>query len=98
MTMKNLHSKNVRVLGIAPSSYGCGFAVMEGKSALVDWGVKSVKGGDKNAQSLAHVGKLISRYRPDVIVVEDTRTKSSRRSARIRELIEEIVISARNEN
>jgi Holliday junction resolvasome RuvABC endonuclease subunit len=96
--MENLRSKSIRVLGIAPSSYGCGFAVMEGENALVDWGVKTVKGGDKNARSLSHVGNLIAHYQPNVIAIEDTRTKSSRRSARIRALIEEIVILAKDEN
>ena len=98
MTMKNRHATNIRVLGLAPSSYGCGFAVMEGKSALVAWGVKTAKGGDKNARSLSHVGNLITHYKPHVITIEDTRTKSSRRSPRIRALIEEIVIMARDEN
>jgi len=71
---------------------------MEGENALVDWGVKTVKGGDKNARSLSHVGNLIAHYQPNVIAIEDTRTKSSRRSARIRALIEEIVILAKDEN
>ena len=98
MTMKNLHATNIRVLGLAPSSYGCGFAVMEGKSALVAWGVKTAKGGDKNARSLSHVGNLIAHYKPHVIAIEDTRTKTSRRSRRIRALIAEIVIMAGDEN
>ena len=95
--MKTLHSNNIRVLGIAPSAYGCGFAVIEGENTLVDWGVKSVKGGDKNARCLSNVGNLIAHYRPNVIAIEDTRTKGSRRSARIRALIEEIVILAKDE-
>ena len=98
MTMKNRHATNIRVLGLAPSSYGCGFAVMEGKSALVAWGVKTAKGGDKNARSLSHVGNLIAHYKPHVIAIEDTRPKTSRRSRRIRALIAEIVIMAGDEH
>jgi Holliday junction resolvasome RuvABC endonuclease subunit len=97
MTMKNLRSKKIRVLGLAPSSYGCGFAVMEGESILVAWGNKTVKGKGKNARSLSHLGNLIAHYHPNVIAIEDTRPKSSRRSARIRTLIEKIVIMARDE-
>ena len=96
--MKNIRPKNIRVLGIAPSSYGCGFAVMEGDSMLVDWGVKAVKDGDKNARCLSHVGNLIAHYQPNVIAIEDTRAKGSRRSLRIRALIEEIVALAGDEN
>jgi hypothetical protein len=95
--MKNLHSKNIRVLGIAPSAYGCGFAVMEGENKLVDWGVKSVRGGNKNARCLSNVGNLIALYRPNVLVMEDTRAKGARRSVRIRALIDEIVIMAKDE-
>jgi Holliday junction resolvasome RuvABC endonuclease subunit len=95
--MKTFESKSIRVLGIAPSAYGCGFAVMEGKNTLVDWGVKSVKGGDKNARCLSNIGNLIALYRPKVIAIEDTRSKGARRSARIRALIDEIVILAKDE-
>src|ERR1017187_5485852 len=98
MTMKNRHATNIRALGLAPSSYGCGFACVEGKGALVAWGVKTAKGGDKNARSLSHVGNLIAHYKPHVIAIEDTRPKTSRRSRRIRALIAEIVIMAGDEN
>lgn len=93
--MKN-PSKHIRVLGIAPSSYGCGFALIEGESILVDWGVKKVK-GDKNARCLSHVGNLIAHYEPNVIAVEDTRSKGSRRGSRVQALIQEIARMAENE-
>ena len=96
--MKNPLSKNIRVLGLAPSSYGCGFAVIEGEHRLVGWGVKTVKGGDKNARCLSKVGNLIAHFQPHVIAIEDARIKSSRRSPRIRALIEEIVMMASDEN
>lgn len=95
--MKNISSENIRVMGIAPSSYGCGFAVMEGDNVLIDWGVKTVKGGDKNARCLSHIGNLIAHYRPTVIAIEDIRAKESRRSARIRDLLQEIIMLAKEE-
>jgi len=94
--MKPPRLQNIRVLGIAPSSRGFGFAVIEGKNTLVDWGVKSVK-GDKNARSLSNVGNLITRYRPDVIALEAIPVKSSRRSSRVRALMQEIVTLAGEE-
>jgi Holliday junction resolvasome RuvABC endonuclease subunit len=72
--------------------------VMEGESKLAAWGVKTVKGGDKNSRCLSNIGNLIAVYQPHVIAIEDARTKSSRRSPRIRALIEEIVIMAKDEN
>jgi Holliday junction resolvasome RuvABC endonuclease subunit len=96
--MQDPRSKNVRVLGIAPSSYGCGFAVMEGENTLVDWGVKTVNGGGKNARCLSNVGNLVAHYQPTVIIIEDALAKGSRRSSRIRALIEKIVIMAKDEN
>jgi len=95
--MTSLRSQNIRVLGIAPSSRGFGFAVMEGENDLVDWGVKAVK-GNKNARSLSNVRNLIAHYRPDVIALEAIRIKGSRRSSRVQALIREIVAMAGEEN
>jgi Holliday junction resolvasome RuvABC endonuclease subunit len=93
--MSRINLENIRILAVAPSSRGFGFAVLEGRETLVDWGVKSVT-GDKNTQSLAKVEELITHYHPAVMVLQDTAT--SRRSARIRELGQRIVALAGNRN
>lgn len=93
--MKSPHQTNILVLGIFPSSRGVGFALMAAGNTLIDWGVKSVKSGNKNARSLSKVGDLIDHYHPDVIVVEDGR--GSRRSARVQALTEEIIRLAEGE-
>ena len=80
---------NSRILAIAPSSQGFGFAVLEGEEKLVDWGVKRVS-GDKNTQSLLKVAELIAYYLPAKLVVEDCSTKGCRRSPRIRTLIQQV--------
>ena len=90
-----IHPRYFRILAIAPSSRGFGFAILEGEEKLVDWGVKSTT-GDKNASSIASVEELIACYQPGVIVLEDHSAKSSRRSTRIRELGARIV--SRSEN
>jgi Holliday junction resolvasome RuvABC endonuclease subunit len=90
--MNRILSNDVRVLGIAPSSRGFGFAILEG-DGLVDWGVKSVR-GDKNPQSLAKVKELITFYAPQVIILENA--SSSRRASRIRELNAHIIETARS--
>jgi RNase H-fold protein (predicted Holliday junction resolvase) len=90
-------SKHIRVLGITASSRGIGFAVMDGKNVLVDWGVKTVE-GDKNARSLSNVANLIDHYEPDAIVLENTRSEGSRRRPRVQALTQEIVALAESEN
>ena len=94
--MKNLHPKHIRVLGIAASWQGIGFAVMESENTLVDWGSKRAK-GDKNARCLSHVGNLITHYEPSVIALETTRLEGSQRRLRVQALIQEIVSMAEDE-
>jgi|ERR1022692_565343 predicted mannosyl-3-phosphoglycerate phosphatase (HAD superfamily) len=84
-----------RILAIAPTSRGVGFAVLEGKDSLVDWGVKTVQ-GEKNANSLTKVEELIAQYQPGVLVLQDT--KDSRKSQRIKVLSREIVDLAETRN
>jgi Holliday junction resolvasome RuvABC endonuclease subunit len=93
--MNQINPKHFRILAIAPSTRGFGFAVLEGQETLVDWGVKTVK-GDKNVQSLAKVKKLIAHYQPGVLVLEDASAKGSRRSPRIRKLSQQIIKMAAN--
>jgi Holliday junction resolvasome RuvABC endonuclease subunit len=94
--MKNLHPKHIRVLGIAASSQGIGYAVMESENTLVDWGIKRAK-GDKNARCLSHVGNLVAQYKPSVIALETTRLEGSRRRSRVQALIQQIVSMAWDE-
>ena len=85
--------KYPRILAIAPSTVGFGFAVLEGQDTLVNWGVKIVE-GDKNSQCLARAKELITHYQPDLIVLEDASSKDSKRSPRIRALTKKIVALA----
>ncbi len=92
--MKQAHSKNLRILGIAPSTRGFGFALFDGDT-LVDWGVKTVK-GRKNRDSLEKLKAMIIHYNPGVMVHEDHSAKGSRRSPRIRELGRQITALAKS--
>ena len=94
MTNKN-HSQPDRVLGIAPSTRGLGFAVMEGE-ALVDWGIKTAN-NSKNERSLSNVANLIEHYRPSVIVLENCKVKGSRRAPRIQALHVDIIARAKHD-
>jgi hypothetical protein len=90
---KSIHQKNNLIVAIAPSSRGFGFAVLEGRKSLVDWGVRSVT-GNKNAGSIKKADALIAHYHPAVLVLQDAAAKGSRRSPRIRILTKKLAALA----
>uniref|UniRef100_E6PH24 Uncharacterized protein n=1 Tax=mine drainage metagenome TaxID=410659 RepID=E6PH24_9ZZZZ len=65
--------------------------LFEGPDNPFDWGVREIKQKEKNAKALAEIKKLVDRYRPEVLVIEDTALKGSRRTARIRKLYRMLV-------
>ena len=79
-----------RILAVHATTKGLGYAVFEGPQSPIDWGVKSIREGEKNAHSLALVQELVSRFCPDVLVLEDAAAKGSHRSERIRRLYRQI--------
>jgi RNase H-fold protein (predicted Holliday junction resolvase) len=88
--MNKILPNHFRILAIAPTTRGFGFAVLEGRDTLVNWGVKAVK-GNKNAKSIAKVEELIAHYQPGILVLEDASATGSRRCPRIRKLCRQIV-------
>lgn len=83
--MKKYSKNNSRVLAIAPAHRGFGYAVIEGKEMLIDWGVKEMR--DKRAFYEDKISELINLYQPDVIVTEDALNEASRRCDRVRGLM-----------
>jgi hypothetical protein len=89
--MNKINQNHFRILSIAPSTKGVGFAVLEGRDTLVNWGIKAVRGkGNKNAKSLSKVEALLVRYQPDVLVLEDAAAQGSLRYPRIQKLVPQI--------
>lgn len=82
-----------RVLALDPVSRGFGFVVFEGPKRLVDWGVIHVR-QDKQLRCLAFVSRLLDRYAPDVLVLENHKSRSSRRCRRVRQLLRAIQLLA----
>lgn len=78
-----------RVLAIDPTSKGFGYAILESPAVLIDWGVRHAK-ADRNAKCLQQARELINRYRPEMLVVENTAATSSRRCLRVVQLIENL--------
>src|SRR5664280_3278773 len=83
--MNHKASKHFRLLAIALSARGFGFVVMEGQKTIIECGGR-VADGDKNAQSLAKLEKLLTFYQPGVLVLQDVGAKGSRRAPRIKTL------------
>jgi hypothetical protein len=88
--MKHTETKFPRILAIAPSTRGFGYAVLEGKETLVNWGVKTVR-GDKNRRCIEIAGKMLAHYHPEVMVLQDHSGTDSRRPVRIRVLAHGII-------
>src|SRR5208282_6422812 len=83
--MNQKASNHFRVLAVALSARGFGFVVMEGEKTIIECGGR-VADGDKNAQSLAKIEKLLDFYRPGVLVLQDVEAQGSRRAPRIKTL------------
>lgn len=79
------------VLSIYPFSRGFAFVFFEGPENPFDWGVKEIKEKHRNTKTFDEIKKLIDLYRPEVLVIEDTSDKASRRNSRIRKLYRMLV-------
>jgi len=74
--------KNAILLAIDPTSRGFAFAVLEAPAFLVDWGSRTIR--DESGGLVRKVDELLSRYQPDVLVLEDLSAKGARRRKRAR--------------
>lgn len=90
----NQPSNQSRILAISLSSRGFGYAVMEGNNTLVDYGHKVIN-ENKNLGSLNGLEKLITRYQPVILVLQDVNAKGSRRVKRIRQLHQKVLALAK---
>lgn len=72
------------VLAIATTMHGFAFVLFEGPLTPFDWGVVRVRKSNKNAVILARVKRLIERYHPECMVLEDLTPRMARHSSRIR--------------
>lgn len=78
-----------RVLAVDPFSRGVGFAVLEGQEHLIDWGLRTTGRAD-NAKAARVIDKLIDRFRPDILAIEDWDSAGSRRCGRVQDLLHRI--------
>lgn len=83
----------LRILAVDPASRGLGYVVLESRDTLIDWGFRNAR-GNKDAQRIAYVGMLLSRYKPDVLILEDY--GGTQRSPRIQKLTDAFANVARD--
>ena len=70
------------------------YAVLEGESSLVAYGNKAFK-DRKNVRSLTHIKKMISRYEPEALMLDDVNAEESHRSPRIKKLHSKVAVLAK---
>ena len=76
-------------LAIAPTSHGFGYVLFENPHTVIDWGVKEVR-ANKLRDCLLKARVLMHMVQASVLVIEDVHDSSSRRSKRIRVLVEKL--------
>jgi hypothetical protein len=89
-------NKPVRIMAVAPTSRGFGFAVMEGPNQLCSYGNKTIL-QNKNVRVLAWVEKFIRLYQPSILILPDVNAGDTNRAARIKTLHRQLGILARKQ-
>lgn len=86
--MTSQHHSHARILAIDPCTRGFGFAVLEGGTRLIDWGVARLY-SKVDEEFLVRVDAIINRYKPTIIALEDVSGthKSERMVKRINVLV-----------
>src|ERR1700730_4823174 len=73
-------------LAVYLTAHGFAFTLLEGPLAPVDWGIVRRDGSEKNQRCLTAVSALLRRYRPDVLILQDTSWTGTPRPQRITNL------------
>jgi hypothetical protein len=79
-----------RVLAIDPTTKGFAYVIFEGPEFLLEWGLSQARADAKNAKCVRGIEKLLARYSPDVVILEDYEGAGSHRRPRVRALIRSI--------
>lgn len=73
------------VLAVHPTARGFGWALFDTPDSLLDWGLVHAVSRD-SSRLIARLERILSRYEPSVLVVEEFDGDASRRAERIRAL------------
>lgn len=70
------------VLALQPSARGLAYVLFEGPLSPIDWAIKDIRGPKKLSATFRATIDLITRYEPDVLVIEDKQVSSTRQLQR----------------
>src|SRR5580698_9020212 len=87
--MNQTASKQIRILAIALTARGFGYCVMENQ-VILESGNKGVE-GNKNAQSVYKIEKLLKQFLPSILVLQDVNATGCRRAPRIKVLHQQVI-------
>lgn len=89
-------NRDAIVLAIYPIPRGYGFVLFESASAGTDWGIRFVEDAIKtrNERTMPHIEKLLDRYHPEFLILQDFRAKAARRTERLKRLHQSIMHAA----
>lgn len=73
------------VMAIHPHSHGFAWVVFEAPIVPADWGIVEIK-KDRNARCLTRIQRIMERYEPAVVILEQFDKLPARRSARVKAL------------
>ena len=80
------------VLAIYLNTRGFAFALFEGHLSPIDWGVKEIRGRRKHSRCVAGIDKILDRYEPDIMVLQDTSPTGTHRARRVTKLNSAVAI------
>lgn len=75
-----------RVLAVRMNSRGFGFALFRGSDFLIDWGTSKARYVNKAWDCQCKVVRLLEKYRPEQLILEDPIARRPRRGARVVDL------------
>lgn len=89
MNVSVYEDRHERVLGIYPNSFGFGFALMQGALTVIDKGMVKIKPAC-NTTALKKIKKLIEKYEPERVILEDFEANRLEKSPRVKQLIRSV--------
>jgi hypothetical protein len=78
------------VLAVHPTTRGFGWVIFESPLSPVDWGIASAKEG-RNARLLTRFERILNRYEPAVLVLEEFEGRGTARVERVQHLCRNMI-------
>ncbi len=85
-----MNTSNNIVLALYPNARGFGYAFLESAILARDCGIVTIS-PISNSKCLKRIKEFIEYYEPTLVIVQDCKGKYSRKSQRVKDLIETIV-------